>query len=143
MLGYDTITDPEFVDVNYILKAKKEDRVLITRDADLKRRAEKVGIEIVIIDAPSLEERLVLLSKKAGIKLEIRDDILARCTLCNSEIIVVPKEQITDQLKNGTKEKYNDFWICKNEECKQIYWQGTHWDKLLETLAKSNELLRK
>ncbi|NHJ47651.1 MAG: hypothetical protein FK733_07680 [Asgard group archaeon] len=143
MLGYDTIIDPDFVDVNYILKGKKEGRILVTRDEDLKRRAEKVGIKVVNIDAPTLEERLVILSKKTDIKIDIQENVLARCTLCNSEIDVVPKEEIINQLKNGTKEKYDEFWKCKNTECNQIYWQGSHWEKLLETIAKTNELLKK
>jgi uncharacterized protein with PIN domain len=143
MLGYDTVTDPSFVDVNYILKANKEDRIIITRDADLKRRAEKVGIKVVNIDALNIEERLANLSEQTNIKLAIREDAPARCSLCNSKIEIVPKEQISDQLKNGTREKYNEFWICKNVDCKQIYWQGTHWEKLLETIQKSNDLLKK
>lgn len=142
MLGYDTVFNPNFVDADYIMHGKKDDRILITRDVDLRRRAEKVGIKTITIDAPTISERLVLLYKKAKIELKIRDSILSRCTLCNSQLEIVDKKEVEDKLLEGTKEVYDEFLRCKNPNCRQIYWKGSHWDQLLKTLENSQNIVK-
>jgi uncharacterized protein with PIN domain len=142
MLGYDTVFDPDFVDSDYIRIGNKDNRILITRDADLRRRAEKVGIETVTIDAQTISERLVLLHKKAKIELKIRDSILSRCTLCNSQIEIVDKKEVEDKLLEGTKEVYDEFLRCKNPDCQQIYWKGPHWNQLIRTLKESKKIVK-
>lgn len=142
MLGYDAIFDPNFVDADYIRIGKKENRILLTRDADLKRRAQKIGIVTMKIDALTVPERLALLQKKAGIEIKIRENILPRCTLCNTQIEIIDKKEVEDKLLEGTKEVYNEFWRCKNLNCQQVYWKGPHWEQLIKTLEESQKLVK-
>ncbi|MGC9779200.1 MAG: Mut7-C RNAse domain-containing protein [Candidatus Heimdallarchaeota archaeon] len=142
MLGYDTILNEDFVDQDYIQLAKKDNRILITRDEDLKRRAEKLGIRIVTLDAPTIEERLIKLHKEVGLELAFSESTLSRCSVCNSEIRKIEMDEILDKISELTQLHYNEFWICKNAECDHIYWKGSHWTKMEETLNDCNEMIK-
>ncbi|MHA1630490.1 MAG: Mut7-C RNAse domain-containing protein [Candidatus Heimdallarchaeota archaeon] len=134
ILGYDTLFDQDFTDEDYLLRAAKEKRILITRDENLKQKAKKAGILTITVDAPTIEERLILLHQFTGIKLHLPTRSLPRCTLCNAPIKVVSKRKITDQLKPQTRATYTKFWQCKNPNCRQIYWKGPHWKEMAQML---------
>ncbi|MCK5047190.1 MAG: hypothetical protein KAS22_11460, partial [Candidatus Heimdallarchaeota archaeon] len=36
---------------------------------------------------------------------------------------------------------YKEFWICKNPECPQIYWRGSHGEKMGKTLKDCREII--
>ena len=141
MLGYDAVFDQDFVDQDFIQLAKEENRIILTRDEDLKRRAQKLGLQVVTVDALTLEERLIILHQELGIELVLPEKILPRCTICNSEIRVIDSTEILDQITELTQLHYKEFWICKNPECSQIYWRGSHWDKMERTLKDCREII--
>ena len=86
ILGYDTVCEPNFVDQDFIRAAKAENRILLTRDENLAQRARKLDIKVLTVDAPTIEERMVLLVKAKVIELSLSGEILPRCTKCNGEI---------------------------------------------------------
>ncbi|HUU77809.1 MAG TPA: Mut7-C RNAse domain-containing protein [candidate division Zixibacteria bacterium] len=141
ILGYDTLFDSSFSDKDYLEKAKNESRILITRNENLASRASKLALKAVQVDAPTIEERLIKLYKEANIALSLNDDVISRCSKCNSEIEPIQKKDIENLLLEGTKNQYNEFWICKNINCQQIYWKGPHWDKMKKSLEKCKEIL--
>ena len=47
MFGYDTIYNQDYVDQDYISIAKEENRIILTRDEDMKSRAQKLGLQAV------------------------------------------------------------------------------------------------
>jgi hypothetical protein len=142
ILGYNTLFEPSASDQQMIDKAIKGKRVLITRDEELKARAEKVGIKTIIIKGSTIEQKLMDLAKKIPISLNFPREKLPRCTHCNSRIKEIPKKEIVDQLEEGTIEHYDKFWICTNEKCQQIYWQGSHWEKIEKTLEECKKKLK-
>ncbi|MHA1212989.1 MAG: Mut7-C RNAse domain-containing protein [Candidatus Heimdallarchaeota archaeon] len=141
MLSYDTIFEEEYADYVLIKRAIDENRIIITRDEDLKQRAQKYDVKVVTIDAKTAEERLAKLSKETGIELSFSTTQLPRCSVCNAEIEEVAKEEIEEKVKEGTKNNYNEFWLCTNEECKQIYWKGSHWEQMEKSLKESRKYL--
>ncbi|MBN1330881.1 MAG: Mut7-C RNAse domain-containing protein [Candidatus Heimdallarchaeota archaeon] len=141
MLGYDTEIVKESVDYKILKKAKEEKRILITRDEDLKRKARKIGVKAISIDGETIEERLARLQKEMEIKLFLSEKTLPRCSLCNGQIAPIKKEEIKEGIPEGTWNQYNEFWICLNEICKQIYWRGSHWEKIEKSLEASRRLL--
>jgi len=141
MLGYDAVFNPDFVDQDFIQLAKKERRIIITRDEDLKRRAQKLGLQVVTVDAPTLEERLIILHQELGIELALPEKMLPRCTVCNSEIRKIDINEILDQITELTQLHYKEFWICKNPDCSQIYWRGSHWERMEKTLKDCREMI--
>ena len=51
-------------------------------------------------------------------------------------------EEIRDRISDMTQLHYDEFWMCKNAECAQVYWRGPHWEKMEETLKDCNEMIK-
>jgi hypothetical protein len=57
-----------------------------------------------------------------------------RCLQCNAALIPVEKHEIINELEPLTKIYYQDFRRCT--ECGQIYWAGSHFEKLQERVER-------
>jgi len=136
MLGYEAeyfkTSDNELLEI-----AKRENRILLTRDLELFRRARSRGLEAFFVEGKDEAERLANVSKRFNIKLEI-DITSSRCPACNSLVRRVGKAEVSDRVPKGSLMHYDEFWICTG--CGKVYWQGRHWKKINETLARAREL---
>ena len=131
MLGYDVIYDVKLNDSDLLALAKKENRVLLTKDLELYKRAIARGIDAYYSEGKSEADRLAELSKRYGVILEVNMD-RAYCPICNTKLQPTPKEKLSNELQKNTFIHYDDFWKCPN--CGQIYWQGSHWKQITSTL---------
>ncbi|MFW6375529.1 MAG: Mut7-C RNAse domain-containing protein [Thermoplasmatota archaeon] len=125
LMGIDAEYAPKCDDSKLKELAKNEDRVILTRDRELSNHEKALYIGERDIDD-------ILNKVLKEFELEIKP--LTRCSLCNAEIISVEKESVEGKVPEGVYERNNVFWICKN--CDQIYWKGTHWDKILAKIEK-------
>jgi uncharacterized protein with PIN domain len=57
-----------------------------------------------------------------------------RCIRCNGLLEPVAKETIIDQLPQKTRLAINEFHRCC--ECRQIYWRGSHYEKMLQFIEE-------
>jgi uncharacterized protein with PIN domain len=57
-----------------------------------------------------------------------------RCLRCNHPLEIVQKEAVLDRLEPLTKLYFDEFRICPN--CKQIYWKGSHYERMQELVEK-------
>ena len=62
-----------------------------------------------------------------------------RCTACNRVLEEVDKEQVVARLEPKTKKYYQEFHLCSN--CDKVYWQGSHYQNLIEKLFKEKDKL--
>jgi len=131
MLGYDVEYSIKLDDKQLLTIAKKEERILLTRDLELYQRAIAKEVETFFLEGQKEEGRLAELAKRYDIKLEI-DMRASRCPKCNSHIKPISKEEIEDKVESNTFANYDEYWQCPR--CKQIYWQGAHWTKIRKTL---------
>ncbi|MGE5555813.1 MAG: Mut7-C RNAse domain-containing protein [Methanocella sp.] len=136
MLGQDVLYSTELSDNELLSLSKGEGRVLLTRDLELYKRAVSRGIEAFYAEGEGEAERLAGVAKRYGLTLEIDMD-RSRCPLCNGKLEVAPKEQLKDKLQPNTYRHYNQFWQCPN--CGQIYWQGSHWKHISQTIALAQQ----
>jgi hypothetical protein len=135
LYGYDTLYGVE--DDDEILRvALAENRVLLTRDSGLAKRAEKFGVESILLNSNSLEGQVGEL-KKHGLEFRELFPANARCPKCNGQIRPVSKEDVRDRVPRAVYERYDEFYVCEN--CGQIYWQGRQWREML----KIDQKLRK
>jgi len=132
MLGQDVKYSASLDDGDLLVASKREKRTLLTRDLELYKQATAKGIEAYYLQGQTEQERLAELAKRFNLKLEI-DMTASRCPKCNARVKTVPKEEIACRIEKNTFEHYDKFWECP--KCKQIYWQGAHWQKIRETLA--------
>ncbi len=58
----------------------------------------------------------------------------SRCAQCNSPVRPVPKEEVEDDVPEGSFKRHHQFWRCTNPACQKVYWQGRHWIRIRRTL---------
>jgi len=140
MLGHDVKYSRSLNDEQLIEIAKSERRILLTRDLELYRQATVQGINAFFVERTTEAKKLADLAKRFSLKLEF-DVTVSRCPKCNTRIKPIPKEKIIGKIHETTASYYDEFWECPG--CKQIYWQGAHWDRIQATLSEAREYLSK
>ena len=140
MLGHNVKYSNKLDDPELILIAKREGRVLLTRDLELYQKATAWGIQACYIDGVNEAEDLAKLAKRFGINLDI-DMRISRCPKCNAQVKPVPKEKVAGKVEETTFSYFNEFWECP--KCGQIYWQGAHWTRITKTLETAKKILNK
>lgn len=133
MLGYDTKYAGDLQDNEILEIAANEGRIILTKDYQLYRKANASGIKAVFVEGRTHIEKMVDLSRQLNISLEINIE-KSRCPKCNSPIKPIEKESIKDKVLYSTYKTYNEFWICTG--CSQVYWKGSHWKKINDSLNK-------
>ncbi len=139
MLGQDVEYTSSMADKALIQKAKKTNRILLTRDLQLFQRAIARGAEAFLIESTNEAENLASLAKRFKFKLEI-DLKTSRCPKCNTQIRYARKDSVINRIPETTSTYYDEFWECPN--CKQIYWQGAHWTRIEKTLRDARKALK-
>ena len=138
LMGHDVTYLNDATDKQLMERAKLEGRVLLTGDVELYRRSMRSGIKAFLVKGRDQVEQLATLAKRFNLKLEI-DSETSRCPICNSEIKPISKDLVKDRVPVNTFMRHNEFWICTN--CSQIFWRGSHWKKINDTLKRAQNML--
>jgi len=139
MLGQDVKYSNNSEDSQLLTIAKKEKRVLLTRDFELYQRAIGKGVDAFYLEGLTGEEKIAELAKRYDIRLEI-DMASSRCPKCNSVVKPISTKEAADKVERSTLDYYEEFWKCTR--CGQIYWQGAHWTRIRKTLGAAKEMLK-
>ena len=136
ILGFDTFyARRDLQDEDVLNIAKKENRVLITRDVELVWKSKKNNIKTIKITSTLLDEQLAVVLK--NIKID-KKSLLSRCTICNTPVETIEKHLVKKRVPKKVFENNNTFWRCPR--CDKIYWKGSHFEKIL---GKINEIEKK
>lgn len=135
LLGFDTIYCDNWSD-DEILKATGT-RTLLTRDKQLLSRAQARGLNAINPGHCSIANQLLRLREQSHITFEA-DPARCRCPHCNHLLRSVSKAKVSDRVPAGSLRRYTQFWECRNPECRQVYWQGRHWQRIGRTLAEAD-----
>jgi len=124
-MGHDTAYPNVMEDRALIAKAREEGRILVTRDRELAGRFDGA----VQVRSDDLEEQI----REVAAVLPLRVlDPLSRCSLCNSTLEPVPRDTVRDAVPEGVFARHDAFHRCPS--CGKVYWQGSHWGKMIERL---------
>jgi uncharacterized protein with PIN domain len=129
LLGFDTLYERDRSDRELAEISAHEQRILLTRDVGLlKRRIVTHGYFVREQDPRAQLEEVVA-------RLDLAGSIMpfTRCLNCNGELIPIDKQEIEDRLEARTRRHFDEFWMCRR--CENVYWRGSHYDKLLELVA--------
>jgi len=140
LLGYDTRYFSDISDEKLIKNAKDEGRIIISRDEDLIKKSQKLGIKsIYLTKIDEIEQFCEIIS---NVKLDISqiNGDTARCPICNSITENIDKSYIKDKVQEKVYDSNEQFWICKS--CNKLYWEGTHIKNLQKFVGKINERLQ-
>lgn len=140
MLGYETQYQNDQSDKDLLAVAKQDSLILLTSDEELYRTASIRGLETFLIEGRTEPERLASLAKRYNLTLEINPKD-SRCPTCGSPITEKPKHEVEGAVPPATFKVYSTFWVCTNPKCAKVYWQGSHWKKIEQTLVTAKKIL--
>ncbi|UCB58697.1 MAG: Mut7-C RNAse domain-containing protein [Thermoplasmatales archaeon] len=128
--GLDTLYATDDLDDNKLIEiAKKENRILITRDIQLIYKSRRENIKSIKVTEKNIDEQLNQVLKKVKIDKEF---FLSRCLLCNSLVSEINKNDIKNKVPNRIFKNNENFWYCK--KCDKIYWQGSHFKNMIQKI---------
>jgi uncharacterized protein with PIN domain len=128
--GLDTLYATDDLDDNKLIEiAKKENRILITRDIQLIYKSRRENIKSIKVTEKNIDEQLNQVLKKFKIDKEF---FLSRCLLCNSLVREVNKNDVKNKVPNRIFKNNENFWYCK--KCDKIYWQGSHFKNMIQKI---------
>lgn len=124
LLGVDVAHDRDADDRQLIETATRQDRTLLTRDRRLLMHG-AVRHGYYLRSQDPLEQTIEMLRR---FNLASILAPFTRCLRCNAALQPAEKEAVIDQLEPLTKIYYEEFRCCPG--CGQIYWSGSHFEKL-------------
>jgi len=124
LFGFDARYARNAGDEELARAARKENRILLSRDRGLfKRRAVTHGYAVRSL-VP--RKQLIEVLRRFDLREQVR--LFSRCLACNMPLVHVEKESVAAELPPIVAERYTVFSRCPG--CTKVFWRGTHWEKL-------------
>jgi len=139
ILGQDVRYDASTKDDELLRVAHEENMVLLTRDEELYQRAIARKIPSAIVLGETEEERLAQIASTFGLHLDV-NMAKTKCPECGSDLKETPKSDLADEVPKASLKTYDRFWKCTNQNCGKVYWVGSHWDRIRQTLEEARKL---
>ena len=128
LLGFDVAYGQNADDRQLLEVMARENRALLTRDRRLLMHA--VVQHGYYPRSQIADEQAIEVVRRFDLSELISP--FTRCLRCNSPLQEAAKADIIDKLEPLTKIYYDQFRRCSG--CKQIYWAGSHFEKLQKRL---------
>jgi uncharacterized protein with PIN domain len=128
VLGFDTLFPENYDDENLARISAEERRILLTRDTGLLKR--KVVTHGYYVRTTNPRKQVIEVARRFDLYAQIQPFV--RCARCNGLLEIVDKEVVRDQLQPDTLTYYDEFRRCI--ECGQIYWKGTHYERMQQMI---------
>lgn len=126
LMGYDTYYSNKSLSDDEILEiAKKENRILITRDRGLALRYEKS----YLLNSTDSIDQLKEIAKAFHLNTK---RMMTRCSICNVELVKTNKEHVKGKVPEKVYGSFDEFYFCPS--CGRYYWFGTHAKNIESTL---------
>ena len=129
ILGYDTLYFTHIEDDKLIELSNAEDRVILTRDRELSKRKNANALLLRAMDTQTQLKTIL-----EHFELSKKIEHTSRCTVCNTVLEEVDKEEVFDLLPVGVQKHFEFFEQCPG--CKRIYWHGDHYRNMLSLLKE-------
>ncbi|MGQ9788586.1 MAG: DUF5615 family PIN-like protein [Candidatus Hadarchaeaceae archaeon] len=117
----------------------EENRVLLTGDVALHKRAAKSGLKSILIRETQIAKQLAAISKLLGKKMDIIPEN-SRCPICNGSLAPIEKNTIKNIVPERVLIANDSFWRCSG--CNKIYWKGRHWKNIIETIKQYEDMMK-
>jgi len=132
MMGYDTIVFDQPDDWQMIRTALAENRIVITKDTGVMKRrvitSGKLRALLITDDDPEKQIQQVIATFQLN-----NHKSLSLCLECNVPLVRVKREEIKDRVPLYVYQTKSQFVECP--VCHRVYWQGTHWEAMMQTLS--------
>jgi len=130
ILGFDAVYLNRAEDRELLILARREKRVLLTKDQELLRVA--AGLPRLFIESDDWPEQLAQVLD--AFRLRKRAKPHSRCLLCNVELKNIPKRMAGNLVTPFVFERAPSFAICPR--CGRVFWPGTHLEDMDLKIAR-------
>jgi uncharacterized protein with PIN domain len=134
MLGFDTLWRNDYADDVLARLSRDEDRIVLTRDLGLLKRAEVRHGYYPRNTDPA--DQLVEVVRRFQLTAQMRP--FTRCLACNASLAAAGKDEVLDRIPEGVAATHSRFQQCP--ECRRVYWPGTHHQRMQALVDKLREL---
>jgi uncharacterized protein with PIN domain len=124
MLGFDTVYSNDCDDEELAKIASQEKRILLTKDRGLLKR--NLVTHGYCVRGTHPREKLIEVLRRFDLLQQVQP--FTRCIRCNGLLESISKVEVLDLLPPKVKEGYDAFHRCQH--CNQIYWKGTHYERM-------------
>jgi uncharacterized protein with PIN domain/sulfur carrier protein ThiS len=127
-LGFDCLYDRRWDDAELARISAAENRILLTRDRGLLKRAIVTHGICLHSDQPDEQLREVLA------RLDLRGALrpFCRCAVCNGRLEPAASETVKNEVPARTYRHVHEYYRCAG--CGKVFWKGTHWPRLQRIL---------
>ncbi|MFN0202789.1 MAG: Mut7-C RNAse domain-containing protein [Bacteroidia bacterium] len=137
LMGFHVRTDEGVPDKEIAAISERENLIVLSRDIGLlKRKNVTFGR---YLHSEKIEEQLIEVMKRFDLPDKIRPFTL--CLVCDGKIQQIEKETVQARVTHTIYQEHKDFYQCEN--CQKVYWEGSHFDKMKENIAKVRAELRR
>jgi uncharacterized protein with PIN domain len=130
MCGFDTVFKNDISDNEIINRSIKEKRIILTRDLGILKNGQVQRGYFVRTQKPIYQCREVF----QKFDLFRQNKPFTRCMECNGLFYKANKKSVRTMVPLKTYKYYQDFYRCN--DCQNIYWKGSHYEKMLKTIDK-------
>jgi hypothetical protein len=130
ILGFDAAYLNRAEDRELLLLARREKRVLLTKDQGLLKAA--AGIPSLFIESDDWQEQLAQVLDSFRLRELARPH--SRCLLCNVGLKKIPKRTAKNLVAPFVFERAGSFSICPS--CGRVFWPGTHFEDMDLKIAR-------
>ncbi len=134
ILGFDVLYLSKAEDRDLVELARREGRILLTRDTGLIEKTGKRENRLFIA-SDNWEDQLVQVLDEFGLWDEVRPN--SRCIGCNRTLKPLSRERARNLVTPYVLEHASSFALCPG--CGRVFWQGTHYgdmERKIEALLR-------
>ena len=122
ILGFDVLYLSKAEDRDLVELARREGRVLLTRDTGLIEKTGKRKNRFFVA-SDNWEDQVVQVLDEFGLWDEVRPN--SRCLECNRALKPLSRERARNLVTPYVLEHASSFALCP--VCGRVFWQGTHY----------------
>jgi uncharacterized protein with PIN domain len=127
LMGQDVTYGPHLSGYGLIRAARREGRLILTRDRRLKQ---KQPPEFLFIESDHHREQLLQVIRACHLDPLTR--AFTRCAECNSALQELAKAAVEQRVPPYVFATQQRFFVCP--QCSRVYWPATHHEKMLAEL---------
>ncbi len=124
ILGFDVVYDNKANDSELLNLARKQGRILLTRDLLLLEGAKDIAG--LFIESEKWQEQVEQVIRELGLRHKAKP--YSRCIQCNVELKNLPKKRAKNLVAPFIFEHAASFAVCPS--CGRVFWQGTHFEDM-------------
>jgi len=131
LLGYDTVYWRGEADRNFLRKAERQGRAVLTRRKDVLAR-QHPGL-VLFVENDRVENQIEEVLEKLDLQPE-PEKLFTLCLRCNESLREAAPDEVRSLVPEYVFRTQKEFRVCP--QCSRAYWSGTHRERALSTLRR-------